>query len=308
MKKSFIKTAVATALLSAMSVAMAADAGVQVYGRMQTYIESDKNGTADAVNKVSNDLSYIGFRGTEDLGGGLKANFRLETGVFADSPRDSATYLGSRWSTVGLSNSFGSIDLGRGKHAALQLLERYGIYPTAYGQSTDSIHEMQGVYVSNTTFLSATPIQGLRVRYQHSLSEVAGRPDTKGGGLDYNAGPFAVGFASYDNGAGNKTTSYGGEVKLPTGTTLAAIYSNDSVSYHESTGKSVWVGQPITPALTLMAGYGERTGYNEAKAVNVAAMYKFSKRTTLHARYRNDNFVNAALDRKQIGVGIQHDF
>ncbi|NIC40012.1 porin, partial [Aquabacterium sp. A08] len=55
--------------------------------------------------------SRLGFRGTEDLGGGLKAIFQIETTLKADAPE--ATTLGDRTAIVGLSGGFGTVKLGR---------------------------------------------------------------------------------------------------------------------------------------------------------------------------------------------------
>lgn len=60
----------------------------------------------------ANSSSRVGFRGTEDLGGGLAAGFWLESGITLDS---GATALASfsRRSTVSLSGGFGELRLGR---------------------------------------------------------------------------------------------------------------------------------------------------------------------------------------------------
>ena len=60
----------------------------------------------------ANASSRVGFRGTEDLGGGLAAGFWLESGITQDS---GATALAafSRRSTVSLSGGFGELRLGR---------------------------------------------------------------------------------------------------------------------------------------------------------------------------------------------------
>jgi len=65
-----------------------------------------------ALSSGANSSSRVGFRGTEDLGGGLAASFWLESGFTQDS---GATALASfsRRSTVSLSGGFGEIRLGR---------------------------------------------------------------------------------------------------------------------------------------------------------------------------------------------------
>jgi len=60
--------------------------------------------------------SRLGFRGTEDLGGGLAASFWLEAGMNNDDGTGAATGGGlnfNRRSTVSLSGNFGEVRLGR---------------------------------------------------------------------------------------------------------------------------------------------------------------------------------------------------
>lgn len=116
MKKSLI----ALAVLAASGAAMA-QSSVTVYGLMDVWVGSSKSTdvTGGVTTKTSNNVlesggfntSRIGFKGTEDLGGGLKANFTIETAITPDRP--SASSLGSRVATVGLAGGFGAIDLGR---------------------------------------------------------------------------------------------------------------------------------------------------------------------------------------------------
>ncbi len=108
MKKSLI----ALAVLAASGAAMA-QSNVTLYGLADVWVGSSKS------NGVSNNVlqsggfatSRIGFKGTEDLGGGLKANFQIETSVAMDAP--SASSLGDRQAWVGLSGGFGEVQLGR---------------------------------------------------------------------------------------------------------------------------------------------------------------------------------------------------
>ncbi len=76
-----------------------------------------KNGSAPGAKTQSTDglsSSRIGFRGNEDLGDGLKANFWLEAGVSADTGTSNATKFFNRRSTVSLIDPrFGEIRLGR---------------------------------------------------------------------------------------------------------------------------------------------------------------------------------------------------
>lgn len=123
MKKSLI----AMAVLAASGAAMA-QSSVTLFGVMDAAVT---HGSGDVANKTqlsSGGLtsSRLGFRGVEDLGGGLKAGFHLEAGVNADNGSASATSANNqsnlasnggltfnRRSTVSLMGNFGEVRLGR---------------------------------------------------------------------------------------------------------------------------------------------------------------------------------------------------
>ncbi|MDO9203061.1 MAG: porin, partial [Hydrogenophaga sp.] len=112
MKKSLI----ALAVLAASGAAMA-QSSVTLYGIADVVIHKDKGASAAlASGGVSG--SRLGFKGTEDLGGGLKANFvleqglQLDTGAIGDGTAKTAGQAFSRQSYVGLSGGFGEVKLG----------------------------------------------------------------------------------------------------------------------------------------------------------------------------------------------------
>src|SRR5471032_2776238 len=103
MKKSLITIAV----LGAMSSAAFAQSNVTIYGIVDAGIVSERGGAAGNVSKVTSgaaSASRLGFKGTEDLGGGLSAVFKLESGVRIDdgSLDNTNSQLFNRESWVGL--------------------------------------------------------------------------------------------------------------------------------------------------------------------------------------------------------------
>jgi predicted porin len=106
MKKQF-----ALAALAAACAAPAfAQSSVTVYGRLNVTIESRK--IAGSTDKgVFDNASRIGFKGTEDLGGGLKAGFVIESGFNPTTGAAAGTFWG-RQSEVDLSGNFGMIRIG----------------------------------------------------------------------------------------------------------------------------------------------------------------------------------------------------
>jgi predicted porin len=300
------KLAIAAAM-AAITTTVSAET-VQVYGKMRIYQESDRVGTASAVNKQTNDSSRIGFRGTEDLGNGLKAFFTLETGVGADAP--AASTLGDRTSILGISTSTARLALGRDKHQVTRVLDGFDPLENSYGTTVGTIHQAQGSRFSNAAFLTVTPVKGFNLHYQNAASEVTGTKNVQAYGADATFGAVSAAVARYDNGLGgadkDASTTAGAKFALgKAGPTLFAVYSDDEVDGAKSTGRTVGVQQPLGKATTVMASYGEKTG---VKAYAVGATYNFSKRTMVHARYRNENAVADANDRRQFGVGLEHNF
>jgi len=303
------KFAIATVL--ALVSGFASAQSVEVYGRMRMYQETDKVGTADSVSRITNDRSRFGVRGSENLGGGLVARFNVETNVIIDAP--AATSLGDRESLVGLANKFVSLDLGRAKHTVARLNDKYDVMGGfVFGSSTDVIHQLHDSRVSNTAFIGATPVKGLALAFNHTFSETAGVKNVQSWGADYTLGAGSVGVAQFTNDAINsKSTHYGARYQIVKGTTLHAMYSDDKVRGVDSTGKSFGVRQQLGNNLVGLASYSEKTGAlasNQVKAYNLGLTYSLSKRTFLHARYRMDDSVVAANDRKQLGFGVEHNF
>jgi predicted porin len=117
------KTLIALAAVAATSAAFA-QSSVTLYGVADAGIGRDSAGTAGAVTQdtqfkssssVNNGTSRFGLRGTEDLGGGLKAGFNFEAGLsLADgSVNQSGGQFFSRAANMNLSGGFGQILLGR---------------------------------------------------------------------------------------------------------------------------------------------------------------------------------------------------
>ena len=79
------KTLISLAILAATGSAYA-QSNVTIYGIMDAGFVGERGGKNGSVSKVSAGVanaSRIGFKGTEDLGGGLSAVFQLETGIKA---------------------------------------------------------------------------------------------------------------------------------------------------------------------------------------------------------------------------------
>ena len=275
---------------------------VSVYGKVRLYEESYTLGTASPLTRLTNDTSRLGFKATGDVGSGITATGILETGVAVDAP--SATTLGDRTARFDLSNSLGSVGMGRDKHSVARALDNFDVFGNVYGTIVGTVHNAQGSRVQNALFVSTAPIAGFSANWQLANSEVAGTANTTAGSIDYTQGPFAATFARYDDGISSSTNIVGVKYNLAsTGTTVFGLYSNDVASNVSTTGKSIGVSQAITGQLSVLANYGETDTGKTGRGVGVA--YAMNKALTFHARY---SFIDTTTDVTQYGVGVEYNF
>ena len=111
MKKTLFVLSVAT--LAAGTAA--AQSSVTLFGIVDASARYVKNGSAGSQKQLAAgglNTSRFGFRGSEDLGSGLRAAFHLEAGISPDTGTTDAKFFGRR-ATVSLLGSFGEVRLGR---------------------------------------------------------------------------------------------------------------------------------------------------------------------------------------------------
>lgn len=121
------KTRLALALASCMVAGSAmAQSSVTVSGLVDAYVGSMKNsgdtGSKATVGSGGMTTSWIGFKGIEDLGGGLRAEFALTSFFQADTGaygRFGGDNLFSRDANVGLAGDFGRVSLGRDRKSVV---------------------------------------------------------------------------------------------------------------------------------------------------------------------------------------------
>lgn len=97
-----------------------AQTAVQIYGIVDSGVAhlTNVNAAGDSITKIpsltSSFPSRIGFRGTEDLGGGLQAFFVLENGLALDTgTQQQGGRLFGRQANVGIKGAWGTVTIGR---------------------------------------------------------------------------------------------------------------------------------------------------------------------------------------------------
>jgi predicted porin len=203
MKKNLIALAVAGATLAPLA-AMAQTANpVTLYGRAFATFESVKADGGSAVplgtrSRVTDHSSFLGVRGTEDLGGGLKAFFQLETSFRLDS--NNSTFA-NRNSAVGLQGDFGSVLLGRWDtpfKSALIAVDAFGDLTigadTAVGLDRGNFDRRE----QNVVQYWSPNLSGFQMRASYATNEgktPVANPSSLSFSATYTQGPFYAGYA-----------------------------------------------------------------------------------------------------------------
>ena len=330
------KTLIALAALAAGSAF--AQSSVTMYGLLDVGYNFHSAGPGTNVQMGNfHGPSRFGIKGSEDLGGGLKANFNLESGNLGLDTGSSAVAFG-REAWVGVSGRFGETRLGLTSSfgtkatAAFDLneiskssaMDNAGISPVTWYGSSRRGNQFQ--YISNNysgfsggvaydlsadaTSLS-TGSKGAAITTTKSTAQVMGA---------YANGPIAAAFVAegkrVDADANNRTAynlsgSYNlGVAKVSAGLTQSPY---KTVTYGTSGmaigGKGVNVGVIAPFGVTNV---GAQYAHNSTSGDNVLelfANYSLSKRTRLYIDGVRLNYKDSTKsDLNRYGVGVVHTF
>ncbi len=177
-----------------------AQSSVTMYGSIDQYLNVMKSSSGTRIVALEDGTSLrsrLGFRGVEDLGGGMSAKFQLEMGFATDSgaPADTARAF-DRQSWVGLATPYGEFRLGRqngvvfGRGDYIDFTSRtLGSVVNAFG--TPSRFDNDIAYISPR-------VGGFMAEAHFALAETTAgfaKQAVYQSGLDYLNGPFRVGYA-----------------------------------------------------------------------------------------------------------------
>lgn len=167
--------------------------------------------------------SRIGFRGTEDLGGGLSAIFTLENGfniddgtlgqgISASATTPALTRLFGRQAFVGISGRFGAVKLGRQYapiRVAVESVDPFGLGGAGNAANVFNVH---GERTDNTFNYTTANLGGFTGQVAYSFGEVAG---------DNSAGRHIGLSGAYANGPLHIVAAYHKQNLLGGGTATA---------------------------------------------------------------------------------------
>lgn len=311
------KTLIALAVV-AVSGAAFAQSSVTVYGKVDIGISNAIGGNAAAPAKAETGLneasgSRLGFRGTEDLGGGLKANFILEHRFQPDTgaQTNAAAFWHGR-SIVGLSGGFGKVDFGRDYSAAFWTASGADVFGYDGVASNANITNAGGTNLTrlpNGIFYTSPTMGGFTAQGSYSFKETAaaGVKNATSVRLAYAAGPLSASVAASKNANNTDYSAFGAAYDFGMAKANLLISKGETVAGADIDGMTLGLVVPMG-AITLKASYGtlEVANVKTVSQLGLGARYALSKRTDVYTSYARNS--KATVDKTGFEIGLQHNF
>lgn len=246
-----------SAVLACLCVTAHAQSNVTVYGRLNTTFESQQDAGGPRTTTLNNNSSRFGFRGTEDMGGGMKTMFVLESGFNSATGAASAPLFGRQASLEINSASAGGLRLGRW-------------FPGSYFATAD--------YVSNHNHDTGRSSDNLYSGYAFD------RINSKIGYFTPNWSGF-TGEASYafKEGTAGKSIDLAGN--YVTGDLHAGVGYTSQDKYKQAAARAIYFMGPLA-----VGGYVQRETVDGSAFGSNRSIYRLSGMYTMGASEFHVNF------------------
>lgn len=313
MKKSLISIAI----LGAMSNVAMAQSNVVMYGIVDAGLTSERGGAAGNVTKVQSGVasaSRIGFKGTEDLGSGLSAIFKLEAGVRIDdgSLDNGNNKLFNREAYVGLSSKeAGTLTIGRQYTPYYETLRDVADpFAAGYAGTAKNLFPVAGNMTRNdNAVVYKTPsLYGFSAAGSYSLGETAGDSSAQrqlGASIGYGNGPLNVSVA-YNN--RNNDTGTNKNNSIGHNTLVAANYDFQVVKVFAAYGEDK--GQNSAPLNNINNSFGYTVapiGSEDSTDALVGLTAPVGNGTVMASYIRKNDKEARNADASQWGVGYSYN-
>ncbi len=341
MKKSLL----ALAVLSAVAGVASAQSNVTVYGIIDAGVRDITNANAAGASQFTMNSTgtyqsnRFGFKGVEDLGGGMNAHYNLEMGFNSGNGQldNTTNVLFRRTSTVGLGGSWGSVDMGRQYTIPFRTINTYDPFAFKYiGITLAVTPSTNGARYDNDIQYTYTT-GNITARAEYALGETAGSISTgavKAAGLLYNDGTLTLGGAYTVQDVATFTKTHytvGGAYKVTSDLKVSVGYMDQrlaTAATGDTETKVQWVGGVYNFTKEIAGTYayyksdvsgGAGGALNGTKSVNMVGLtYSFSPRTLFYAEMDVNKFSGASRlfsttatprnDQTGFSTGIWHSF
>jgi predicted porin len=311
-----------------------AQSSASVYGLLDIGVGQFQSAGADKVWRADSGnmtTSFLGFRGSEDLGGGLKAKFVIEHFLRVDqgaAGRFDGDAFWARNAFVGLEGSFGSSTLGRNTTPLFVSTLAFNAFGDSFSFSPSIRHYFLGAVLADTGWNNSiryiSPnLSGTTINAMANLSEGGGNGKNMSMSALYFAGPlgFAAAWQSVKNGAAGAPAGFGKQSAYQFGASydleVAKLFGQYgqvktyAAADTKTTLYSFSASVPVGLGAVLLA-YGsaeDETGSASAtrKTLSVGYDYNLSKNTDVYAVYMNDKATGLSAGNT-FAAGIRSKF
>jgi predicted porin len=317
------RSLIAAVVLATLGTSALAQSSVTLYGRLNLTLENRKSG--DLKEKgLYNNASRIGMKGTEDLGGGLKAGFQIEHGFNADTGAQSQSAFWARQSEVNLSGGFGMVRLGNFTSEAYYATADYvSLHNHDTGSSADAFY----AYIGRNTDKIAyrTPALG-GFTAEAALTFRDGTPPpaerTVDLAINYGAGPLHIG-AGYEKDGDRNQFAVSGLYEVGA-FTFGGYLQRDKNGLNPTPATTPSFGSRTTLRLSgmytmgnteLHANFGRAGDYSDVAGDSAATQYTFGVNQNLSKRTKVYGYLTKVSDKgtiygdfQSLAVGVRHNF
>ena len=311
MKKRFLVAAVAATLISPLT----AQADVKVYGIAHMGIQNvDSVGEMD----IYSGTSALGFKGKEDLGGGMTAFFKIETDVNMDDSTNASSTFNMRNTYVGLKGGMGSIKLGTVTSNYKATSPKVDPLWRTPVEGRGLINTMNSTYaggkaddrgrMTNALKFASSKMGGMQMVFNYGMAGTAS--NVMGLGVHYKAKDITA-FFDYidrDNAAGDSSMKVGGSYAMGDITVSGQYETPDNDADTATDFIHLNGAFSLNDKDTVSVTFGQNSDVSTGMAV--AYIHSMSKRTSVYAAYGDRSADTGATvgDDNAMALGIRHKF
>lgn len=302
------KTLVALAVLAAAGASFA-QSSVTMYGVADGAIAKKTNQKWGGIasNTMNNGNSRLGVRGTEDLGGGLKASFNFEQAIDIGNGATNANTW-DRNAYMAISGGFGEVFGGRRLSPNFYGIASYELTGAANYSALANQFTYGGPARNNSMVGYTTPtIAGFTATVATVLAgNSVGGNEKYAMNVIYATGPIVAALTYDKNANAERNVSLGGSYNFGVAKVAVSLQDPAGVKKGFTVGASAPVG-PVTLAIDVARDTGSAT---KSTDVVLEAKYALSKRTFAYAAALRDGMDSAAANKAttNFGVGVRHNF
>jgi predicted porin len=288
------RSLIIAAALASVGASAFAQSTVTLYGRLNLTVERQKVGNGPNNWVMQNSSSRFGLKGSEDLGGGMKAGCQSE---------------------INLSGGFGMVRLGNFTSEAYYATSDYiGMHNHETGTSSDAFYAYVGRNTGKIAYRTPN-FSGATVEI--AITEAGANPDRSVDlAANYDAGPLHLGFGYEKNGDAKQ---FAGRVLYELGAfTLGGTVQRDTDGFGAGFGNRTnyrLSGMYTMGKTELHANFGAAGDYSNLAGTQKANQYTLGVNQNLSKRTKVYGFVTKVADKgtiygdfQSLAVGVRHNF